>query len=315
MVSGNDENIWRSSLFVFIVRSAEHGYIFVVRRKSFRMEVKAKFLGCLGLVGVLFVSAAYAGNEKKISVEPETLKEIGTVVFGSDGAYPPFNFLDDAGNLTGFEVDMIHEIAARTGISIEIKTLPWDGIFGQMDSKRIDTVVCCIFPSDERQKKYDFSREYIYDENRIIVRKGDGAKYKTFEDLKGLRIGCAAGGNTILRLEELQKKVPFEIVAYSEEGHPYDLAMGRLDAIYKSPVSAFIQAKQGGFELEVAACPSIEEGSCAFPWRKDEPRSEKIRKIFSEATQQLIDDGTMKELSMKWLGLDETAYKPLKVFE
>lgn len=315
MVGGSDENIGRSSLFVFIVRSAEHGYMLVARRKSFKMEVKAKFLGCLGLVGVLFVSAAYAGSEKKIEVAPETLKEIGTVVIATDGEYPPFNYLDDGGHLTGFEVEMINEISKRTGLKVEVTTLPWDGIFGQMDSKRIDTVMCCIFPSAERQKKYDFSREYIYDVNRIIVRKGNGAKYKTFEDLKGVRIGCAGGGNTILRLEELQKKVPFEIVAYNTEGHPYDLAMGRLDAIYKSPVSAFIQAKEAGWEFELAECPSIEEGSCALPWRKGEPRSERLRKIFSEATQQLIDDGTMKELSMKWLGLDETAYKPLKVFE
>ena len=261
------------------------------------------FLGLLSIVPVAEAS------------ETNSNAQIGKVLIGTDGTYPPFNYMNDKGELTGFEIEMVREISKRTGLDVEFRTLPWDGIFGQMESKKIDTVLCCIFPNADRQKKYDFSREYIYDVNAIIVRKGDGAKYRKFEDLAGLKIGCAGGGNSILNLEKLKKKVDFEIVAYSDEKFPYDLALGRLDAMYKSPVSAFMQAKQNNWEFELTQCPPVEEGSCALPWRKGDERSAMIRRAFSKATQEMIDDGTMKALCEQWLGLDETAYKPLFDFE
>jgi len=239
--------------------------------------------------------------------------KVGVVKFGTDGVYPPFNYSNDDGELIGFEIDVLNEISERTGLEIEIEPLAWDGIFGQLDSEKIDSVVCCIFPSKERQEKYIFSREYIFDENCFIVQKGNGAKIKTFDDLEGLKIGCTGGGNTYLRLKELQDSVDFdfEIVAYNAERECYDLDLGRLDAIYKSPVSALEQARQAGLDLEVAECPPLEKASCSFPFRMNDERSKLICDAFSEATQGMIDDGTMKELCEKWLGLDVTAYEPL----
>ena len=260
----------------------------------------------LGLVDSICARETWAASLRE---------QVGKVLIGTDGTYPPFNYMDDKGQLIGFEIAMVDEIAKRTGLEVEFKTLPWDGIFGQMDSKKIDTVLCCIFPNSDRQKKYDFSREYIYDVNAIIVRKGDGAKYKKFEDLAGLRIGCAGGGNSILNLEKLKGKVDFEIIAYNDEKFVYDLALGRLDAMYKSPVSAFLQAKQNNWEFELTECPPVEEGSCALPWRKNDERSALIRRAFSKATQEMIDDGTMKALCEQWLNIDETAYRPLIEFE
>lgn len=239
--------------------------------------------------------------------------EIGTVVVGIDGTYPPFNYMDDNGEPTGFEIEMIQEIGERAGLEIEFKAVPWDGVFGQIESGKIDTYACCIFPNEERQEKYLFSREYIYDENRFIVRTGDGSLYKTYKDLEGHKIGVAGGGNSILALENLQKdqNLDFEIVAYNNENYVNDLALGRLDIIYKSPVSAFVEAKSLGVGFEVAECPTVESASCALPWRKDDARSAKICELFSKATQEMLDDGAMKEISEKWLEMDLAAYEPL----
>ena len=268
------------------------------------------------LISVVACSNNNESNETGAleDVASESLADkVGTVKFGTDGAYPPFNYVNDEGELVGFEIEVLEEISKRTGLEIEVEAMAWDGIFGQMDSEKIDSVVCCISPSEERQEKYIFSREYIYDENRFIVQGGNGSKIKTFEDLEGLQVGCTGGGNTFLRLQDLQESVDFdfEIVAYNAETDCYDLSLGRLDAIYKSPVSALEQAKQGGFELEVAECPPLEEASCAFPFRKDDERSKLICDAFNEAIQEMIDDGTMKELCDEWLGIDVTAYEPL----
>ncbi len=237
--------------------------------------------------------------------------DIGTVVIGIDGGYAPFQYTNDDDTFDGFEIAMVNEISERTGIEVEYKACAWDGIFGQLDSEKIDTVMCCVFPNEERQEKYDFSTEYIYDENRFIVPKGKASEYKTLEDFKGKKIGVTGGGNTYAVLQEAQKEVDFEIVTYNDDQEIFELNNGRLDAIYKSPVFANALAEENNLNVEVADCPAYESASCALPFRKNDERSAAIREAFSEAIQEMIDDGTMKELSEKYLGMDATAYEPL----
>lgn len=282
-------------------------------KKKEEENMKKRLLSMI-LVVIMVLSMAACGSSKETNeteVQESTETEIGVVKIGVDGTYPPFNYVNDDNELTGFEVEMLEEISKRTGIEIQIEPLAWDGIFGQLDAGKIDTIACCIFPNEERQEKYDFSSEYIYDENRVMVRKGEGSKYKTYEDLAGITFGCAGSGNNYERLAELQQEVDFEIVTYSEEREVYDLGLGRIDAVYESPVSAMAQAKEAGFEIEAAECPSLEKASCALPFRKDDERSAKIRETFSEAIKEMIEDGTMKELSEKWLGMDLSVYEPL----
>jgi len=272
----------------------------------------------LAAVMVLGLAACGASEEpaeeavESTEAEAEEV-EIGKVIIGTDGTYPPFNYMDENGELTGFEIEMVNEIAKRAGLEVEYQTLPWDGIFGQMDSGKIDTVLCCIFPNAERQEKYLFSSEYIYDENRFIALKENAAEIKEYEDLAGKKVGVSGGGNSYDVLYAFQQEtgIDFEIVPYNTENFVNDCALGRLDVIYKSPVSAFEQQKSLGVEFDVAPVPAVEKASCAIPWRKDDARSAAICEKFSEATKAMIEDGTMKELSEKWLGMDLSVYEPL----
>ena len=277
--------------------------------------MKKRLLSMLLAVMMLFSMVACGATEEPAEESAEATEEptveIGTVIVGHDAAYPPFNYVDDNNESAGFEVEMVKEIAKRAGVEVEFQALPWDGIFGQMDSGKIDTVMCCIFPNEERQEKYNFSSEYIYDENCFITLEGNGSKYQTYEDLAGAKVGVAAGGNSYDVLAKLQEEVDFEIVAYNSEQHVNDLALGRLDVIYKSPVSAFVQQEDLGVKFEVAGCPTLESASVALPWRKDDARSEEICRLISEATQEMIADGTMKKLSEEWLGMDLSVYEPL----
>jgi ABC-type amino acid transport substrate-binding protein len=157
---------------------------------------RVKKLGVVFLIVVMLFSMTACNSDVESdepvaseNVEGKSLAEqVGTVKVGTDGAYPPFNYVNDEGKLTGLEIEILDEISKRTGLNIEVEAMAWDGIFGQMDSNKIDSVACCIFPSKERLEKYIFSREYIYDENRFIVRKGDESKIKTFDDLEGLKV-------------------------------------------------------------------------------------------------------------------------------
>lgn len=95
-----------------------------------------------------------------------SVEEIGTVYVGIDGAYPPYCFLNGDDAVDGFEVAVMNEIAARTGLTIECQITAWTSMFGQLDSGRIDTVAECITVTDERSATYTPSKSYIEDSNR-----------------------------------------------------------------------------------------------------------------------------------------------------
>lgn len=271
-----------------------------------------KLLTLLLAMLMVFSLAACGGSGESAEENADTSSvDVGTVKVGIDGAYMPFQIANEDGTFDGFEIAMVNEISKRTGMEVEYVPCAWDGIFGQLDSEKIDTVMCCVFPNEERQAKYDFSAEYIYDENKFIVPEGKAGDYKTLADFAGKKIGVTGGGNSYTTLQSVQEEGGFEIVAYNDDQEIFELDLGRLDAIYKSPVFAMAMAKENNLKVEVADCPAVEEATCALPWRKDDERSAVIREAFSQAIKDMIEDGTMKDLSEQYLGMDVTCYEPM----
>ena len=255
------------------------------------MIIMKKLLTLLLAMLMMFSLAACGGSGESAEENADTSSvDVGTVKVGIDGAYMPFQIANEDGTFDGFEIAMVNEISKRTGMEVEYVPCAWDGIFGQLDSEKIDTVMCCVFPNEERQAKYDFSAEYIYDENKFIVPEGKAGDYKTLADFAGKKIGVTGGGNSYTTLQSVQEEGGFEIVAYNDDQEIFELDLGRLDAIYKSPVFAMAMAKENNLKVEVADCPAVEEATCALPWRKDDERSAVIREAFSQAIKDMIGD-------------------------
>lgn len=235
-----------------------------------------------------------------------SVEEIGTVYVGIDGAYPPYCFLNDDDAVDGFEVAVMNEIAARTGLTIECQITAWTSMFGQLDSGRIDTVAECITVTDERSATYTPSKSYIEDSNRFIVRSGEESSIASFEDLAGKKIGVAAGQNAYDQLVAIQEEygVDFEIVPYESSTNAYDVSIGRLDASYMNPVAGMTMSNEGDMDLAVADCPAYVSNLCAYYFLKDSNRADSIRELFNTALEEMKADGTLGKLSEEWLGAD-----------
>lgn len=241
------------------------------------------------------------GEDEALSVE-----DIGIVYVGIDGAYPPYCFLNDADEADGFEVAVMKEIAARTGLTIECQITAWTSMFGQLDSGRIDTVAECITITEERLATYNFSKSYIEDSNRFIVRAGEEGSIASFEDLAGKKIGVAAGQNAYDQLVAIQEeyKIEFEIIPYEASTNAYDVSIGRLDASYMNPVAGMSMSAEGDMNLAVADCPAYVSDLCAYVFLKDNVRADTIRELFNGALEEMKADGTLGKLCEEWLGAD-----------
>ena len=107
--------------------------------------MKKKILLML-LMSVVVLTMAVCGA----SGETFDKSKIGTVIIGYDGTYPPFNFMDDNAEPTGFEIEMISEIGKRAGLKIKFQAVPWDGVFGQIDTGLVHSLTLRARPQQEQ---------------------------------------------------------------------------------------------------------------------------------------------------------------------
>ena len=83
------------------------------------------------------------------------------VRLGTEGAYPPYNFINDAGEVAGFEREFGDEICKRAGLTCEWVTNEWDSIIPNLQSGNYDIIIAGMSITDEREEIVDFSQGYL----------------------------------------------------------------------------------------------------------------------------------------------------------
>jgi polar amino acid transport system substrate-binding protein len=84
-----------------------------------------------------------------------------TVRMGTEGAYPPYNFINDDGEVDGFERELGDELCARAELTCEWVTNDWDSIIPNLTSGNYDTIIAGMSITAERDEVIDFTQAYI----------------------------------------------------------------------------------------------------------------------------------------------------------
>jgi len=82
------------------------------------------------------------------------------VRMGTEGAYPPWNFINDGGEIDGFERELGDELCARAGLTCEWVTNDWDSIIPNLVSGNYDAIIAGMSVTDERDEVIDFTEQY-----------------------------------------------------------------------------------------------------------------------------------------------------------
>ncbi len=112
---------------------------------------------------------------------------------GTEGAYPPFNYVDSAGKVGGFDVDIGLALCAKMQVECEVVTQDWDGIIPALQGKKFDMIIASMFITEERKKQVSFSHPYYLAAMTLAAPKGAGITDFTNEGLKGKVIGAQSG--------------------------------------------------------------------------------------------------------------------------
>lgn len=231
----------------------------------------------------------------------DEVKANGTLKVGIEGTYPPFNYQDETGQLTGFEVDFANALAKQLGGKAEFQPTKWDGILAALESGRLDVVINQVTISEERKQKYDFSTPYTVSGIQALTRKADADSIKTPADLADRKVGVGLGTNYEQWLKE---NVPqADIRTYDDDPTKFqDLNVGRIDVILVDRLAAFEMVEKTGDRLAVAGDAfSRQESGIAL--RKGNPQ---LLAAINAAIARLRADGTLQQLSERWFKTDVT---------
>lgn len=252
-----------------------------------------------------------------------TIKERGYMVMSTDPNYAPQSFLNEKGEMEGFDIDVAKEVARRLGVDLKFVTPDWDLITSGNWGGRWDISIGSMTITPERAKVLYFTQPYYYTPAQFAVHE-ENTTFERVEDLSGKRIGvCGActyefylDKTLVIEGETIEFLVDdAQIVTYDTDADAIqDLALGdgvRLDAVL-SALPTLVEAQKSGVPIKLLGDPVFYEPLAVAIDRAapQDPTS------FVEAVDKIIGemhaDGTLTKLSMKWYGVDLTKKKEVK---
>ena len=111
---------------------------------------------------------------------------------GTNAEYPPFENVDEAGEIVGFDADLMAAIADAAGFEFEWVNTRWDGIFVALQSGEFDAVISAATITEERAEIVDFSDPYFNAGQMLAVRVGE-TEISGPADLAGKKVGVQLG--------------------------------------------------------------------------------------------------------------------------
>ena len=225
------------------------------------------------------------------------VKESGKITMAMSGQYPPFNFVNDKNQLTGFDVEIGQEIAKRIGVTGVPMTTAWDGIIAGLLADKYELICGSMAITDTRLKSIDFSDPYYRSGAQLFVKKGSAVK--SVADLKGKKLGVTLGTTYEQWVRDNIKDI--DIRTY--KGVPdmiLEVANGRIDGFITDKIVGALAIKEKAVPIELAGNLLYEE-KMGIALRQGNPE---LKEAINKALLSMKEDNSYHDISMKWLGLD-----------
>jgi len=246
---------------------------------------------------------APAATEEAAAEEPAPA-EVGAITVGINAEYPPFEVVDDAGDIIGFDADLMTAIAEAAGFEFEFVNTRWDGIFVALASGEFDAVISAATITAERAETVDFSDPY-FNAGQSITFRADTTDIAGPDDLAGRKVGVQLGTTGDIWLTE---ETQAEVVRYDENTLAFQaLAAGDVDAaVADSPTAAEIVRANPEMMLKVLPEAYTDE-LYGIAVSKDRPE---VLAALNEGLAAVRASGEYDEIYDKWFGAAEAAEAP-----
>jgi len=259
------------------------------------------------------ISFAYAGDWSKIKI-------------GTEGAYPPWNGMNAAGELEGAEIDLVFDLCKRMKAECELVAQDWDGIIPALQNGKYDAIMAGMSITAERMEVINFSQGYANEPASFSVLKSsplaslkfsgkvnmdalDGKSKKLLKSLKKTLKGATVGVQGSTTHENFVKQVLGDTVTMksydTQENLELDLSVGRIDAALsdQGSMEKFMESDNGKNIAFIG--PGLGGGpfggGVGVGLRKADTD---LLEMFNKAIDGARADGTLAKHFTKWFGKD-----------
>ncbi len=220
-----------------------------------------------------------------------------TLRLGTEGAYPPFNFINKDGSVGGFDIDIGNALCAQMKVKCTWVAQDWDGIIPALNAHKFDAVIASMSITPEREKAVSFTNPYYSNKLQFV-----GPKAKPFAPtaaaMKGMTVGAQRATIAAQWLDQHMKNDVTTKLYDTQENAYLDLASGRLNAILadKYVTYKWLQTKDGT-NFAFMGQPVYSGDKIAIAVRKDDNA---LRNRLNAALKTIVANGTYAKINAKY---------------
>lgn len=225
------------------------------------------------------------------------IQATGALRVALDPSFPPFEFVDAAGQVAGLDVDLAQAIAARLGVEAHFVTTGYDALYDALTVGRADVIISALYPDPARMQTFTFSPSYFNAGEVLVVR--EDSPIAGVPDLAGKQVALVFGTEAhmvALRWEKTMLTPPILLTGDTPETITSVLAAGIVDAVILDNVTAqMASANTPG--LRVLPSPITDEPYTIAARKEDAKLVEAISGILEE----MQANGELEALMRRWM--------------
>lgn len=256
------------------------------------MKKVMKIMAVLMAVAMLALATVGCGSTETASgSDTDTAKK--TLTMGTNAAFPPYEFVDDNGEIVGIDAEIAKAVADKLGMDLVIKDMDFDSLLPAVQGGSVDVVLAGLTVSEERKQSVDFTDSYATGVQVIVVK--EGSAIKTVDDLDGVMIGVQSGTTGDIYCTDdygAEHVKQFTNGALAIQA----LLNGQVDCVVidNEPAKAFVAANTGLAILDTEY--AVEDYAVAVSKDNNE-----LLNQFNTAMAELKADGTIDKIIGKYI--------------
>lgn len=224
------------------------------------------------------------------------IQETDTLRVGAYFNAAPFTWLNERGEVDGYEADIINAIAIELGLSVEFVQVTRQNDDEMLLSGAVDVLIGQQARSHDREAAFDFTHPYYVNEHRMVIRQGE--PYATLEQLAGHAVAVEIGSRSERALRQWSQAngVAFEIVTHLSEGAALDaLTAGEVDGM----VGLLDSLRRAGRQQMSLVDAPVTLEPYAIVLRRDDNN---FRRLLDRSLQRLKASGRLEQIYAGWFG-------------
>lgn len=265
-----------------------------------KLKVMVAAVCALALAACMLVgcSSNNASNDKKDAAATSSDKT--TLIVGFDQSYPPYGFVGNDGNFTGFDLDLAAEVASRNGWDIQLEPIDWDAKDTLLNSGAI-TCIWNGFTMEGRENDYTFSDPYMLNAQVVVVKKGSGIE--SLADLAGKNVitQTDSAAYDVLAGDEATKADLKATFASLETIGDYNTAFMQLESGAVDAVACDLSIAQYQMSAKPDAYVQLPEDLSSEHYAVGVKKGDtELADAITKTLKEMNEDGTIEKLCEKY---------------